>query len=68
MKVKLTLENTKGGLRATIFEQKDEQSRLGRRSAFSVESVLQAKQRASAAARKHGLTQYSFVDRTRAKA
>jgi hypothetical protein len=68
-KVKLTVERTDAGLRATIFQRKDPATRVGERAeAFLVESVPAAKKRASAVARQHGLSTYAFVDKTGAKA
>jgi hypothetical protein len=62
MKVRLTLENTASGVRATIREKDDagEQS-----NTFVVETVKLAKQRASSIARKHGLDRYGVIDRTK---
>jgi hypothetical protein len=62
MKVRLTLESTAGGVRATILEKGD----TGERSdTFIVETVKQAKLRASTVARRHGLDRYGVVDRTK---
>jgi hypothetical protein len=63
MKVRLIIENTASGLRATIREKDDLGARL---NSFLVESVQQAKQRAKSVARKHGLGTYGVVDRTTA--
>jgi hypothetical protein len=68
-KVRLTVEQTKEGLRATILRRADPtDGRVARQSeAFLVESVAVAKRRASAVARQHGLTNYAFRDKTGAK-
>jgi hypothetical protein len=69
MQVRLTIEQTDAGLRATIRERADQHSRIGERSdTFMVESVGEAKRRASAVARQHGMSSYGVVDRTKAKA
>jgi len=62
MRIRLTVENTSAGVRATILEKGE----AGERSdTFMVASVKQAKQRASSVARKHGLDRYGVIDRTK---
>lgn len=70
MIVKLTVADTDSGLRATLRELDDDRNPLdGRRArSFRVASVQEAKKRASSLARKHGLTTYRFLDKTKAKA
>jgi len=65
-KVRLIVEQTGRGLRATIQERNDPATAEGPSlEVFSVESIQVAKQRASSVARKHGLTSYAFIDKTR---
>lgn len=68
MKLKLTVEPTSEGLRATIVEQSDAAAAPSALAPFIVSTIADAKKRASSIARRHGLTQYSFVDRTKRKA
>jgi hypothetical protein len=70
MKVKLTVDATKEGLRATILEQPAQGASVAALAPepFMVARVEDAKKRASAVARLHGLAQYSFIDRTKRKA
>jgi hypothetical protein len=65
MKVRLTIEQTEGGLRATI-RQRDERrgSTSDQVETFPVESMDQAKRRAAGVARRHGLKSYGLVDKT----
>jgi hypothetical protein len=69
-KVRLTVEQTEKGLRATILRRDDPANgrTAGQTEAFLVESVAVAKRRASAVAKQHGLTSYAFRDKTGAKA
>jgi hypothetical protein len=68
MKLKLTVEATSEGLRATILEQRDPDGAAAALAPFIVPTIEAAKKRASSIARQHGLAQYSFVDRTKRKA
>jgi hypothetical protein len=68
-KVRLTVERTSDGLRATILRRGDPASgAAGQSEAFLVDSIAVAKRRASAVARQHQLTSYAFRDKTGAKA
>jgi hypothetical protein len=62
MKIRLTIESTSAGLKATIREKDDASVRL---NSFLVDTVQQAKQRAKSVARQHGLGTYGVVDRTK---
>jgi hypothetical protein len=68
-KVRLTVEQSVEGLRATI-QRRDDPTIAGsaKSEAFLVESIEVAKRRASSVAKKHGLTSYAFIDKTRGKA
>jgi hypothetical protein len=69
MRVRLTIEQTDAGLRATVRERSDRDGQVKDRSdTFLVESVSEAKRRAAAVARQNGLTSYGVVDKTRPKA
>jgi hypothetical protein len=63
MRVRLFVENTKAGLKATVREQDDAGVSSSTRT-FRVASMEQAKRRASTVARGLGLSSYSFIDRT----
>jgi hypothetical protein len=66
VKIRLTVEPAGKRLRATIRER--DEGAEDRLATFSVQSVGEAKKRASSVARAHGLTTYGFVDKTQAKA
>jgi hypothetical protein len=66
VKVRLTVESAGKRFRATIRERDD--GAEDRLATFPVESIGEAKKRASSVARAHGLTTYGFIDKTRAKA
>ena len=63
MRVRLFVENTKAGLKATVREQ-DDAGVSSNTQTFRVSSMEQAKRRASTVARGLGLSSYSVVDRT----
>ena len=64
MRIRLFIEETKSGLRATIREQDDAGAYSSSKS-FRVENVEQAKRRAASVARGRGLGTYNLVDRTK---
>lgn len=67
-RVRLTVEQTDKGLRATIQQRYQLPSaRKAISEAFLVDSIAVAKGRAVEVARKHGLKSYGFVDKTVAK-
>jgi hypothetical protein len=63
MRVRLFVENTKAGLKATIREH-DDGGACSKIQSFRVISMEQAKRRASTVARGLGLSSYNIVDRT----
>lgn len=64
MRVRLVIEATKTGLKATLREQ-DDAGAYSNTKSFAVASVEQAKRRAATLARSLGLPTYNLVDRTK---
>jgi hypothetical protein len=64
MSVRLTIEDSREGLVATISQRDDDGKITGRPSILLVRSKEEAKQRAKAVARALGLNTYGVVDKT----
>ncbi|HKM73787.1 MAG TPA: hypothetical protein VJX94_27615 [Stellaceae bacterium] len=64
MSVRLTLEDSREGLVATISQRSEDGKITGRPSIFLVGGKEEAKQKAKAVARALGLKTYGVVDKT----
>ena len=64
MSVRLKIEDSRGGMVATISQRDDAGNVIGRPSIFLVVSKEEAKQQAKTVARSLGLKVYGIVDKT----